>query len=108
MLQSALFHPKALEAIRSFPKIAKHEIGEAILELPKGSRLTMPLSLRVGDRGCSLRIGWLGGRDRALSDGSIRPRVAPNDAIQKRTLGARGAPVKQKPFPILTLPEPLV
>jgi phage-related protein len=44
MLQAALFHPKALEAIRSFPRAARHAMGEAILELQKGSRLTMPLS----------------------------------------------------------------
>src|SRR5438093_8822411 len=43
-VQPALFHPKALEAIRSFPKPARHDMGEAILELQKGSRLTMPLS----------------------------------------------------------------
>src|SRR5689334_11606839 len=40
----ALFHPKSLEAIRSFPKQARREIGEAILELQRASRLTMPLS----------------------------------------------------------------
>ena len=43
-MEPALFHPKALEAIRSFPKPARREIGEAIFELQKGSRLTMPLS----------------------------------------------------------------
>jgi phage-related protein len=43
-LRPALFHPKALEAIRSFPKRARHDIGEAVLELQKGWRLTMPLS----------------------------------------------------------------
>jgi phage-related protein len=43
-VQPARFHPKALEVIRSFPKPARHDIGEAILELQKGNRLTMPLS----------------------------------------------------------------
>jgi phage-related protein len=40
----ALFHPKALEAIRSYPSKARHDIGGAILDLQNGSRLTMPLS----------------------------------------------------------------
>lgn len=43
-MQPALFHPRALEAIRSFPKPARREIGEAVLALQKGLRLTMPLS----------------------------------------------------------------
>jgi phage-related protein len=33
-----------LEAIRSFPQPARRQVGEAILELQKGARLTMPLS----------------------------------------------------------------
>jgi phage-related protein len=43
-VRPALFHPKALEAIRSFPKSARREMGESILELQKGSHLTMPRS----------------------------------------------------------------
>ena len=44
LLQPAIFHPRALEAIREFPREARREVGEAILELQKGTRLTMPLS----------------------------------------------------------------
>jgi hypothetical protein len=44
MLQPAIFHPKALLAIRSFPKAARRGLGEAILDLQQGQRLGMPLS----------------------------------------------------------------
>jgi phage-related protein len=44
IVQQARFHPKALEEIRSFPKSARHDLGEAILDLQTGQRLTMPLS----------------------------------------------------------------
>src|SRR5437879_3394338 len=43
-MQPALFHPKALDAVRSFPKAARHDLGEAILDLQHGAKLTMPLS----------------------------------------------------------------
>lgn len=43
-VQLAVFHPKAIEAIRSFPQTARKQLGEAILELQNGARLTMPLS----------------------------------------------------------------
>jgi phage-related protein len=43
-VRPALFHPKALESIRAFPKEARRELGEAILDLQKGSRIGMPLS----------------------------------------------------------------
>lgn len=40
----ARFHPKAIEAIRAFSDQARRDLGEAIFELQKGSRLVMPLS----------------------------------------------------------------
>ena len=43
-MQPALIHPKALEALRSFPKTARHELGEAILDMQHGAILSMPLS----------------------------------------------------------------
>jgi phage-related protein len=58
-----------LEAIRSFPKPARHEVGEAILELQKGSRLTMPLSRpmpSVGPGVQELRVRDMAGIYRAF------------------------------------------
>jgi phage-related protein len=43
-LQPAVFHPKALLAIRSFPKTDRRALGEAVLDLQQGQRLGMPLS----------------------------------------------------------------
>lgn len=70
-VQPARFHPRAVEAIRTFPQRARHELGEAILELQKGSTLSMPLSrpmptiapgvqeLRVGDAAGIYRAFYL-------------------------------------------------
>jgi phage-related protein len=43
-VQPAIFHPRALQAIRLFPKPARRALGEAILDLQYGGRLEMPLS----------------------------------------------------------------
>jgi phage-related protein len=53
-VRQALFHPKALEAIQSFPKPARRHLGEAILELQKGARLMMPLSRPMGTVGAGV------------------------------------------------------
>ena len=41
------FHPAALKAIRKFPISIRKHIGQAILELQKGEKLSMPLSRPV-------------------------------------------------------------
>ena len=38
------FHPAALKVIKGFPVNVRKAIGQAILELQKGERLSMPLS----------------------------------------------------------------
>jgi phage-related protein len=43
-MNSALFHPKARDAIRTFPEEVRKELGEAILDLQKGFPLSMPIS----------------------------------------------------------------
>jgi phage-related protein len=43
-LQPAIFHPKALLAIRQFPKAARLALGESILDLQRGLRLGMPIA----------------------------------------------------------------
>lgn len=43
-MRKAIFHPKALEAIRSFPVEVRKAMGKAILDLQKGYSLTLPVS----------------------------------------------------------------
>ncbi len=43
-MKSALFHPKAREVIKTFPKGVRKELGKAIFDLQKGHPLGMPLS----------------------------------------------------------------
>lgn len=43
-MREAIFHPKALRAIQEFPKEARKAIGDAILDLQHGARISMPLS----------------------------------------------------------------
>ena len=43
-MRPAIFHPKALAVIRSFPKPARLALGQAILDLQHGARLGIPLS----------------------------------------------------------------
>ena len=43
-MRPALFHPKALEVLRSFPEDVRRAMGKAILDLQKGHTLSMPLS----------------------------------------------------------------
>ncbi len=43
-MQPAIFHPKALEIIRAFPKDVRVGLGEAILDLQHGHQPGMPLS----------------------------------------------------------------
>ena len=43
-MKIALFHDKAFEALREFPREAKKETGQAIRDLQRGMTLEMPLS----------------------------------------------------------------
>jgi phage-related protein len=43
-MRPAYFHPKARDAIKSFPKSARDMIGFAIFDLQNGKHLGMPLS----------------------------------------------------------------
>jgi phage-related protein len=84
----ALFHPKALEAIRSFPKQARREIGEAILEMQGGSRLTMPLSRpmrSVGAGAYEIRVRDAAGIYRAFYVLESARGVIVFHAFEKRT-----------------------
>ena len=43
-MKSAVFHPKARDAIREFPEDVRREFGNVIFDLQKGEKLSMPLS----------------------------------------------------------------
>jgi phage-related protein len=43
-VRAAIFHPAALEAIRSFPEEVRGELGKAIFDLQRGELLGMPVS----------------------------------------------------------------
>ena len=43
-MKVAVFHPKAREALKTFPADVRKTTGKAILELQKGFSLSMPLS----------------------------------------------------------------
>jgi phage-related protein len=67
-VELAVFHPKARDAIRGFPKDVRRGFGKAIFDLQKGEKLAMPLSrpmpsvasgveeLRVKDRSGAYRV----------------------------------------------------
>jgi len=67
-VKTALFHPKARDAIRDFPEDVRRGFGKAIFDLQKGEKLSMPLSrpmssiavgveeLRVKDRSGTYRV----------------------------------------------------
>lgn len=67
-MKLAVFHPKALVAIKGFPEDVRRELGKLIFDLQKGEKLSMPLSrpmpsvatgseeLRVRDRSGAYRV----------------------------------------------------
>ena len=67
-MKLALFHPKARDAIRSFPEDVRREFGKVIFDLQKGEKFSLPLSrpmtpvasgveeLRVRDRTGAYRV----------------------------------------------------
>lgn len=62
-MKAAIFHPAAREAIQSFPREVRKELGKAIFDLQRGESLSMPLSKAMPSLGLGaieLRI-----RDRA-------------------------------------------
>jgi phage-related protein len=67
-VKSAVFHPKARDAIREFPEDVRRGFGKAIFDLQKGEKLSRPLSrtmtsvaagveeLRIKDRSGTYRV----------------------------------------------------
>src|SRR5215510_14839580 len=62
-MKPALFHPKAREVIKTFPKGVRKELGKAIFDLQKGHTLGMPLSRPMPS--VALGVEELRMRDRA-------------------------------------------
>lgn len=70
-MKPAIFHPKARLAIQDFPEDVRRELGKAIFDLQKGTKLSMPLSkampsvgsgveeLRIKDRSGAFRVFYL-------------------------------------------------
>lgn len=67
-MKTAVFHPKARDALREFPEDVRRGFGKLIFDLQKGEKLSMPLSrpmpsvaagveeLRVKDRSGAYRV----------------------------------------------------
>lgn len=67
-MKRAKFHPKARVELQEFPEDVRRELGKAIFDLQRGSKLAMPLSkpmpsigagveeLRVKDRNGAYRV----------------------------------------------------
>ena len=88
-MKPALFHPKARAVLKGFPDDVRREIGKAIFDLQKGTKLSMPLSrpmpsvaagveeLRMKDRSgayCGLLLHQTG-------DGGLDlPRISKEDS----------------------------
>jgi phage-related protein len=87
-VRPAIFHPKALEAIRSFPKPARRLLGQAVLDLQYGARVGMPLSRpmpSVGTGVQELRIRDPSGIYRAFYVLKFRDGVLVFHAFEKRS-----------------------
>ena len=44
MVRSVVFHPKARDAVRRFPKDARVHLGKDLFQLQMGERIAMPVS----------------------------------------------------------------
>jgi phage-related protein len=70
-MKSAIFHPKARSAIKTFPENVRKALGKAIFDLQTGHTLTFPLSrpmpavgpgveeIRIKDASGAFRIFYL-------------------------------------------------
>jgi phage-related protein len=87
-MRPAIFHPKALEAIRAFPEEVRRELGQAIFDLQKGASIGMPMcrsmpSVAVGAE--EIRIKDRSGVYRAFTYRKSKAGVLIFHAFQKKT-----------------------
>jgi phage-related protein len=64
-MKDAVFHPRALEAIRAFPEDVKDTLGQSILLLQQGKTLSMPHSRPMPSVGAGVEELRVRGRDGA-------------------------------------------
>ena len=82
------FHPVALKIIKGFPSEARKTIGQAILELQKGEKLSMPLSRPVKSIGAGveeIRSKDLSGIYRTFYLARMKDRIIVFHAFIKKT-----------------------
>ena len=89
MLMKAVdFHPAALKIIKGFPAKARKAIGQAVLELQKGEKLSMPLSRPVKAIGFGveeIRSKDVNGIYRTFYLARMRDRIIVFHAFVKKT-----------------------
>lgn len=82
------FHPVALKIIKGFPTDVRKTIGQAILELQKGEKLSMPLSRPVKSIGPGveeIRNKDLSGIYRTFYLARLKDRIIVFHAFIKKT-----------------------
>ena len=87
-MKSVDFHPAALKTIRGFPINVRKVIGQAILELQKGEKLSMPLSRPVKSVGSGveeIRSKDSNGIYRTFYLARLRDRIIVFHAFVKKT-----------------------
>ena len=87
-MRPAVFHPKARQAIRSFPRQARRELGEAIFQIQLGNFPSMPLCRPmpvVGAGVSELRVRDSSGIFRAFLLAKYEHGVLVFHAFQKKT-----------------------
>jgi len=87
-LKRAVFHAKALQAIRAFPLEVRRELGKAIYDLQNGESFGMPLSRPMNSLGRGaeeLRVRDRSGVYRVFYCARLIDRILIFHAFQKRT-----------------------
>jgi phage-related protein len=87
-VKEALFHPKALQSIREFPKPARKALGKAIWELQLGTRLLLPLSKpmpEVSSGVSEIRVRDTSGAYRAFYYTKLRQGILIFHAFEKKS-----------------------
>lgn len=87
-VKDAVFHPKALDVIRTFPEEVRRELGQAIFDLQRGATIGMPLcrpmpSVAVGAE--EIRIKDASGVYRAFTYRKSKTGILIFHAFQKKT-----------------------
>ena len=87
-VKPAIFHAKAREALRRFPKDVRRKLGAAIDDLQHGATLSLPLSRPIGSVGQGvqeLRVRGIDGAYRAFYLVKTERGVIVFHAFQKKT-----------------------